>query len=172
MRRSALSALHREPREPVPHAIRRFFVSLSLCVEVEEKGRFFIMGKKTKTIAAVAVLVVLVAAALVCWKLYSPQASAGAKTVSVEVTHGDGSVKNFTLNTDAQFLWDAMDEAGLIGGRDSEYGKWVTLVDGETADEAAGQYWLFTKGGEWVTTSCNKTPIADGEHYEFLIYAS
>jgi len=113
---------------------------------------------------------VLVIAALLCWKLFAPGTQAGDKTISVEVTHADDSVKEFTLQTDAEYLWDAMAEEGLIDGTDSEYGKWVTLVDGETADEAAGQYWLFTKGGEWVDTACDATPIADGEHYEFFIY--
>lgn len=130
------------------------------------------MNKKTKPIVAVAVIAVLVVAALLCWKLFSPEAQAGDKTISVEVTHLDGSVKDFALQTDAAFLWDAMFEEGLIDGTDSEYGKWVTLVDGETADEDAGQYWMFTRSGEWVDTGCDATPIADGEHYEFFIYVS
>ena len=130
------------------------------------------MKKKTKSIVAVALIVVLVLAAFLCWKLFSPEAQTGDKTISVEVTHVDGSVKDFSLNTDAAYLWDAMYEEGLIDGTDSEYGKWVTLVDGETADEASGQYWMFTKGGEWVDTSCDTTPIADGESYEFFIYIS
>ncbi len=130
------------------------------------------MNKKTKPIVAVAIVAVLVIAALFCWKLFSPGTQTGDKTVAVKVTHADGSVKDFTLNTDAEYLWDAMAEDGLIDGTDSEYGKWVTLVDGETADEAAGQYWMFTKGGEWVDTACDSTPITDGESYEFFIYFS
>ena len=130
------------------------------------------MNKKTKSIVAVVVVAVLVIAALLCWKLFSPETQTGDKTISVEVTHIDGSVNDFTLNTDAEYLWDAMDEEGLIDGTDSEYGKWVALVDGETADEAAGQYWMFTRSGEWVDTACDATPIADGESYEFFVYVS
>ena len=123
-------------------------------------------------IIAVVVAVVPIAAALLCWKLWAPSAQAGGKTVAVQVTHADGSEKDFTLHTDAEYLWDAMLEQDLIDGTDSQYGKWVTTVDGETADEADGQYWMFTRGGEWVTTSCDTTPIADGEGYEFFIYDS
>lgn len=130
------------------------------------------MSKQTKrTIIAVVIAVVLVAAALVCWKLFSPSGtSEGAKTVTVEVTHADASQKTLELHTDAEYLWDAMYESGYIDGTDSQYGKWVTAVDGETADEANGQYWMFTKGGEWVTTSCDTTPVSDGDVFEFFIY--
>lgn len=125
---------------------------------------------KKGIIIAIVVVVALIAVGLICWKLWSPATQAGAKTLTIEVTHADGSEKDFTLHTDAEFLWDAMTEEELIDGTDSEYGKWVTTVDGEVADEAAGQYWMFTKGGEWVTTSCDTTPVADGEGYEFFIY--
>jgi hypothetical protein len=39
------------------------------------------MNKKTKPIVAVAIVAVLVIAALFCWKLFSPEAQAGNKTV-------------------------------------------------------------------------------------------
>ncbi len=123
-----------------------------------------------KTLIAVAIVVVLALMAFLIWKQFSPQPNDGDKTLTVQVTHGDGSVKDFTLHTDAKYLWDAMDEEKLVEGKDTEYGKWVSSVDGETADEAAGQYWVFTKAGQWVEYSCDTTPIADGETYEFYIY--
>ncbi len=128
------------------------------------------MNKKAKSLLAVMLVVVLAAAMFICWKLFLPEAQAGDKTLAVTVTHADGSVRDFTLETDAEYLWDAMYERGLIDGTDGEYGKWVTTVDGRTADENAGQYWLFTRDGDWVETSCDTTPIADGESYEFFIY--
>lgn len=128
------------------------------------------MGKKTKNLLSVAAVVIFAAAALLCWKLFSPDTQAGGKTLSVTVTHADGSVRDIKLSTDAAFLWDAMSEEGLIDGTDGEFGKWITAVDGETADENAKQYWMFTKSGEWVDTACDKTPIADGDSYEFFIY--
>lgn len=129
-------------------------------------------GTRNLIIAVVAVLA-LAAAMLLCWQLLGRQStSVGDKTITVEVTHEDGTVKELTLTTDAEYLWDAMTENGCIDGTDSEYGKWVTTVDGETADEASGHYWVFTQNGEWVETSCDATPIADGQHYEFYIYVS
>lgn len=130
------------------------------------------MKKSTKAILALVIVAVLAAGAFLCWKLLAPKPQTGAKTLTVEITHADETKKTVELHTDAEYLWDAMEEEGLIEGTDGEYGKWVTTVYGETADEAAGMYWLFTRGGEWVETACDATPIADGESYEFFIYVS
>ncbi len=130
------------------------------------------MDKRTRNIIiAVLVIALLAAGAFFCWKVFSPGAQAGDKHLEITVTHADGTVKSFDLNTDAEYLWDALYTTRLVDGTDSEYGKWVTTVDGETADEANGQYWTYTKSGEWVMTSIDTTPIADGESYEFSIYA-
>ena len=42
----------------------------------------------------------------------------------------------------------------------------VLTVDGETADEAAQEWWCFTKDGEMLMTGVDDTMIADGEQYE------
>lgn len=128
--------------------------------------------KKTtkKVIISSIVAAILVFAVLFCWNHFgASRTSAGSKTITVEVTHGNGSVRHLELHTNDEYLWDAMAEGHYIDGKDSQYGKWVTTVDGETADEANGQYWLFTRNGAWVSTSCDATPIADGESYEFFL---
>jgi hypothetical protein len=128
------------------------------------------MNKKTRTIIiACAVVAVLIVGMLLIWKFCSPTATKGTKTVEVLITHIDGTEKKVTLKTKAETLWDAMEEKKLVEGTDSAYGKWITAVDGETADESKGQYWMFTKDGEWVDTACDGTYIADGEHYEFYV---
>jgi hypothetical protein len=131
------------------------------------------MSKKTRNaVIAAAVVVLLALGAFLCWHFLKPGTQQGAKTVAVEVTHADGKTADFTLHTDAEYLWDAMMEQNLVEGKDSQYGKWITAVDGETADEANGHYWMFTKDGAWVDTSCDTTPIADGDHFEFFLYDS
>lgn len=100
----------------------------------------------------------------------SDDGSFGDVNLSIEITHADGTVNAIEINTDQEFLYQAMEQNGLIEGVESDYGIWVTAVDGETADEANGQYWMFTQDGEWLMTSCDTTPIQDGESYEFYIY--
>lgn len=131
------------------------------------------MSKNAKrALIAVAIVLVLALTAFLIWTQFSPKPQEGAKALTIEVTHGDGTEKEFTLHTDAEYLWDAMEEEKLVEGRDTEYGKWVSSVDGEAADESNGQYWMFTKDGEWVEYSCDAAPIADGETYEFYIYVA
>ena len=120
-------------------------------------------------IIAVLVLLVLVAAAVFAYIGFSPKANAGGKEIAVTVIHGDGSEKLFELSTDAESLRDALEPEGIIEGSESEYGLFVTTVDGETADDSLQQWWCFTKGGESIMTGVDDTMIADGEQYEITL---
>lgn len=127
-------------------------------------------NKKT-TILALVVLVVLIAAALLAWKLTRAQPQQGSKAVTLTIQQADGSTKATTLHTDQEYLLNAMQEVeGLVGGYESEFGYTITDVQGLNADPDAGQWWVFTKGGEWVDTDVSHTPIYDGDAFEFSIY--
>ena len=125
------------------------------------------MSKKTRNIIiAVAVLLVLVVGALLVWNHFKPVAQVGAKSIVLEVVHGDESSKEFKIQTDAENLRGALEQESLIEGSDSEYGLFVETVDGETANMDNQEWWCFTKGGETLMTGVDDTMIADGEHYE------
>lgn len=127
-------------------------------------------NQKKRSWLILAAVVVLAVAALLCWKLLSPTGTAGDKEIAVEVVHGDGSTKTFDIATDSENLRGALEqEEGLIVGEESDYGLFVTTVDGETADAAAEQWWCFTKGGEMLNTGVDDTMIADGDHYEITL---
>lgn len=126
------------------------------------------MSKKKKILAAI-VLLVLIAAAVTAYIALRPSAVEGDKTIAVQVVHGDGSTEDFSVSTDAEYLRGALEQEGLVSGTESEYGLFVTTVDGETADDAAQEWWCFTKGGESLTTGVDTTPIADGERYEITL---
>ena len=126
------------------------------------------MSKKTRNIIiAVAVLLVLVVGALLVWNHFKPAAQVGGKNIVFQVVHGDGSSKDFSIQTDAENLRAALEqEEGLIAGSDSEYGLFVETIDGETANSDNQEWWCFTKDGEMLMTGVDDTMIADGEHYE------
>ena len=63
----------------------------------------------------------------------------------------------------------ALLSAGLIEGSESEYGLFVTKVDGIEADSANEEWWCLTKGGETVMTGVDSTPVADGDKFEFTL---
>lgn len=123
------------------------------------------MSKKKSLIAGI-VLAVMVLAALFCWKSFAPQAVEGDKTITVEVVHGDGSTKEFTIHTDSETLGAALMEEELLVGEEGPYGLFVTAVDGETVDSAKEEWWNFSKNGEALMTGVDSTMIADGEQYE------
>lgn len=129
------------------------------------------MSKNTKTgIIAAAVLVILIIVALVVWKSTRAEPEAGSKALTLTITHMDGTEKKLTIKTDAQYLLDALNEKTLVDGYDSEFGYTITTVDGEFADADKGEWWVFTKGGEWVDTDVSSTVIYDGDGFEFYVY--
>ena len=93
----------------------------------------------------------------------------GEITVQVEVRVEEQSV-TFTIHTDKTTLGEALLEHSLISGDESQYGLYVRVVNGITADYDVDQsYWAFYKNGEYMMTGVDVTEIADGEHYE-LVY--
>ena len=90
----------------------------------------------------------------------------GAKTVKVKVIAEDKSV-TFTVKTDAATLGEALLAHNLIAGDQGDFGLYVKVVNGITADYDVDQsYWGFSKNGEYMMTGVDGTAIADGEVYE------
>lgn len=128
------------------------------------------MKKSTKILLAVLVLAIAAGAMAAAWLYFSPKAAAGAKSIMVDVTHLDGTEKSCTVKTDAEFLAPALEAEGLISGEMGDYGLFIDTVDGEFADSAKGQWWVFTVNGEMGTYGADTQPIADGDVYAFSIY--
>ena len=101
------------------------------------------MKKSKKTLWIVLALVLLIAAMVAAWFLFRPSANAGKKTITVEVTHMDGTTNTFEVKTDEEYLGPALENEKLISGTDSEYGLFIDTVDGEYADGES----LFTWAG-------------------------
>ena len=128
------------------------------------------MNKSKKTgLALVAVLVVLIAGALLAYHFLSSGTTVGAKTITVTIDHMVGDDKTLEIKTDADFLRGALEQETLIEGTDSQYGSFITEMDGEAADESKQQWWGYTKSGEYVDTGIDQTPIADGDSFEFKL---
>lgn len=125
------------------------------------------MNKKT-LIIALAALIVVVAAFIGIWTATRPEAQVGDKTITVQIVKKD-SDRTVTINTDAEMLRGALEQENLIQGDESEFGLFVKTVDGYTADDAAQEWWCFSKGGESLMTGVDTTPIADGEQYEITL---
>ena len=92
----------------------------------------------------------------------------GATVFAFEVTHLDGTVKAFTVKTDAKTVGEALVGVGLIAGEDGAYGLYVKTVDGELLDwDTHQKYWAFYVNGEMAMTGVDKTDITAGTIYAF-----
>ena len=126
-------------------------------------------NKNKKGLVAVLVLIVAVVAGAAVYMATRPATDKGDKSIVVEVVHKDGESKEFSYDTDAEYLRDVLEPAGLIAGSDSEYGMFVETVDGYTADSSNEEWWCFTKDGEMLNTGVETTPVADGDHFEITL---
>lgn len=128
--------------------------------------------KKKSSKGLIVGLLVLAAACVAGWLLYQnvmPKGQVGAKTIVINVIHGDQSTKEFKYQTDEAYLGKVIQEEGLVEGENSQYGLFITSVDGEKADDSKQQWWCLTKGGAQVNTSADQTPIADGDVFELTL---
>ena len=127
------------------------------------------MSKQKKTTWTVAIVVVLLAVILLAVYLATREDPvAGAKEIAVEIIYDDVD-KTVTIRTDQEYLRGALEQEGLVAGDESDYGLFVTTVDGRTADDSAQEWWCFTKGGEQVNTGVDTTVIEDGDKFEITL---
>ena len=99
----------------------------------------------------------------------------GSKMVDVYVTAADKSVK-LTVKTDEEKLGAALLALGIIEGDMGEFGIYIKVVNGMTADYGVdASWWGFNKvlpdgTRETMMTGVDGVTISDGEAYE-LIYS-
>ncbi len=87
-----------------------------------------------------------------------------SKNITVEIVFSADNKKTVEISTDAEYLSEALNEQNLIEGTTSEYGLFITTVDGVTAGD--GEWWCIKKDGEMTPTGADTTPIADGDKFE------
>lgn len=126
-------------------------------------------AQKKKTLLIAGIAIVVVVAMLAAWFAFGPKGTAGQKQIDVTVVYADETTDEFNISTDAEFLRQALEEQNLIEGSESEYGLFVTSVNGVAADDSKEEWWCFSKDGEDLMTGVDSTPIADGDHFEITL---
>ena len=112
------------------------------------------MQKNKKILIIAAVVLLLIAGALLLIEgSKKPVPIEGSKTITVTVIQEGVEDKVFTIHTDAEFLRGALEQEKLIEGTESQYGLFVTTVDGVTADESLRQWWNFKDGTAMILLS-------------------
>ena len=136
------------------------------------------MKKMIKSTAAAALVLVLAVCLVACntvggadvWENATyredTQLGSGSKTVTVEVKVQEHLV-TLTVKTDKETVGAALLEHGLIAGEESQYGLYVKVVNGITADYDTDQtYWAFYINGEYATAGVDSTDITEGATYQ------
>ncbi len=115
------------------------------------------------TLSAVMTVIVAVLVAFAIWG--SPKGEDGEKNITVSVAF-DNSVKSFKIETDAEFLADALLEEKLI--KEDEYKSgFYTYIDGVRADYNLDKcWWAIYKDGEMQNFGMNEITISDGDEFE------
>lgn len=94
------------------------------------------------------------------------------KTITLTVTYEDGRADEYTIETDAEYLKEAIETTVTLEGTQGDYGFNVTAVNGVEAEFTAGSdaYWGIYVNGEYgtyaMTLSQWRTGIAFGLTYE------
>lgn len=122
-------------------------------------------SKKTYILAAAALVVLAVVFALV-YQTFRPKGAEGGKHITIQVIYEDETSKDFTCQTEAQYLGEVLKNENLVEGTEGEYGLYILTVDGVTVDDSKQQWWKLTEGGELTNYSADQLPIKDGGHYE------
>lgn len=131
--------------------------------------------KKTSTkkiVIGLVALVAVIALLIGAYAMFGPKTTEGAKSITIEVIDNEQKSVVYEVNTDAEYLRQAMEEAkGLeFSGTESEYGLTLMTVNGVTADfNVDSSYWSVTVNGEYGMFGIDSQPVADGDTFQ-LIY--
>ena len=126
---------------------------------------------KNKKILGAGLLVVLIAALAIIYGVFREKPVEGSKEITIEVVNQADETKLYELNTDAEYLRQAMEEVdGLeFSGQESEYGMMVEVVNGESAVyDKDGAYWYFMVNGESCNNGIDTQPVEDGDAFQIV----
>ena len=132
-----------------------------------------------KIVIGAIVLAVLVALFAFFYGRFSAKSTVGDKAIVIEVVDDSGSSTQYDVNTDAEFLKDAMDDLAeaddsfSFSGKDGGYGLMVQVINGKQAIyEEDGAYWALYVNGEYGQYGVTEQPVADGDTYTWSYEAA
>lgn len=129
------------------------------------------MKNNKGVIIALAALVLVAAVFAGVYFATRGETAQGSKELTIQVVHGNGETREFTIRTDAEYLGEALQEHEELGviGEEGPYGLYIKEVDGEQASDADQTFWSVSLNGESLMVGADSQPINDGEHYELVL---
>lgn len=127
------------------------------------------MNKMMRLILCTVLIAVMALMAAGCGSK-SAEATAPGVSFTFVVTDLEGNESTFDITTSKATVGEALLDEGLIVGEDSEFGLYVTSVNGMTADWDNDQtYWAFYIDGEYAMTGVDATEVTEGATYSFVL---
>ena len=94
----------------------------------------------------------------------------GQTVFAFTVVDSEGNETHYEIHTDKETVGDALLELELIDGEAGQYGLYVKVVNGITADYDVDQtYWAFYINGEYGFTGVDSTKVEAGAAYMFKV---
>lgn len=127
-------------------------------------------NKKTnkKVLLGLVALVAVIAVLAAVFFTFREKPVEGSKAITIEIVDNAQANTVYELNTDAEYLRQAMEEAeGLtFSGTESEYGMMVDTINGITADyNVDGAYWSFYVNDAYCNYGIDSQPVEDGDAF-------
>ena len=129
------------------------------------------MNTNKKKILGLVALIAIIAAFALIYTNFREKPVEGSKAVTIEVINSKEESTVYELQTDAEFLQQAMDEAeGLeYSGTEGDFGLMIDTVNGETAVyETDSAYWGFFVNGEYCNYGISEQPVEDGDAFQII----
>ncbi len=128
------------------------------------------MNKKRSYIIGISsIIVCMIVLALVYIKFSPKPVTGGQKAYTLEVTDGNKSI-DYSGKTDAEYLSGLLAELKNTADFDyesteSDFGTYITSVNGIKADEGKKTYWAIYVNGEFGQHGADSQPVSDGDAY-------
>lgn len=123
-----------------------------------------------KIIIAIIAFILVIAAVAGAYAVFGPKTAEGSKAITIEVIDNKGESKKYEIKTDALYLADAMEDAGITYEAQDTY---VNTVNGITADYNKDKsYWAFYINDTYCNFGIFEQPVNDGDSFkiEYTIY--
>lgn len=123
-----------------------------------------------KIIIGAAALVVMIAVFLIIFNVFREKPVKGSKAITLEVLDQENKTSEYQVQTDAEYLRQAMEEAKgfTFEGEEGEYGFALYTINGETHNWSVdGSYWAVYVNGEYGQYGIESQPIKDKDVFRF-----
>ena len=122
--------------------------------------------RNTKIVIGVIVFAAIIALMAIAYNAFREKPMQGSKEITIEVVNKAQETTAYEIKTDAEFLRQAMDEAGIT--YEIKDGM-INNVNGEIADYAKDSaYWSIEINGEYGMNGVETQPVVDGDTYSII----